>query len=208
MMQAVRYFDTITLAQPPREAIYRRLGFRRSSTRMTSRQQEETEGDIQNALDLIRLQGVALRLPVRVESTDRVVLPEDIVFTSRNLATFLKDSGEILLMGATAGEAVMAAIRRDTSGDHVTRAVVMDATASETVDAALDWIVSYFNQGLRREGKTLMKTRYSAGYGDLALENQRVIHHLLGMDRLGVSITDSCILVPEKSVTALTGIVA
>ncbi|MDQ5985461.1 MAG: hypothetical protein CSYNP_01171 [Syntrophus sp. SKADARSKE-3] len=208
MMQAVRYFDTITLAQVPREAIYRRLGFRRSSTRMSSRQQKETGSDIQNALDLIRLQGAVLRLPFHVESAGRVVLPEDIVFTSINLATFLKDSAEILLMGATAGEAVMEAIRRDTSGDHVTRAVVMDATASETVDAALDWIMSYLNQGLRREGKTLLKTRYSAGYGDLALENQRVIYKLLGMDRMGVAITDSCILVPEKSVTALTGIVA
>lgn len=207
-MHAVRYFDNITLAQWPREAIYRRLGFRRSSTRMTAQQHEETERYIQNALDLIRLQGAALRLPVRIESTDRIILPGEIVFISRNLATFLRDSEEIILMAATGGEGIMEAIRTDTSGDHVTRAVVMDAAASEIVDSALDWIMSYLSQGLRREGKALMNTRYSAGYGDLALENQRVIHQLLVMDRLGVSITDNYILVPEKSVTAMTGIVA
>jgi hypothetical protein len=90
----------------------------------------------------------------------------------------------------------------------VTRAVVLDAAASEIVDAALDWIMAYCNQGLRREGKMLMNTRYSAGYGDLALDSQRAFYRLLGLERLGVSMTDTCILVPEKSVTAVTGVVA
>ena len=44
--------------------------------------------------------------------------------------------------------------------------------------------------------------------GDLPLESQRIMHRLLDLERIGVSITDHCILVPEKSVTAITGIVA
>jgi cobalamin-dependent methionine synthase I len=57
------------------------------------------------------------------------------------------------------------------------------------------------------EGLIPLKARYSAGYGDLALENQRQIHRLLGMELLGVSLTDHSVLVPEKSVTAISGIV-
>jgi hypothetical protein len=207
-MNVVHYFDVITLAEWPRDAIYRRLGYRKASTRMTAKRQVETERQIKEALDLIHLQGAVLRLPIRIEQPDRVILPEDLVFTSKNLATFLRDVHEIVLMGATAGDEIMAAIQKDTARDQVAKGVVMDATASEIVDAALDWIMAYLNQGLRREGKLLMKTRYSAGYGDFALENQRAIHRLLAMERLGVSLTDTCILVPEKSVTAVTGVIA
>jgi len=207
-MNAVRYFHKIILAEWPYEAIYRRLGFRRASTRMTREQQEETEQSILAAEEIVRLQGAFLRQQVRVEPPERVVLADQVEFQSRNLAVFLQDAREIVMMAATAGEEIMQAIRRDAAGDCVTRAVVLDAAASEAVDAALDWIMGYLQQGLRREGKVLMNTRYSAGYGDLALENQRVIHRLLDLERLGVGLTESCILVPEKTVTAMTGILA
>ena len=192
----------------PRKAIYRRLGYHRATTRLSPEQEGETERIIEDAQGLIGLQGVILRLPVRVEPPDRIILSERDELVSRNLVSFLRDTREVVLMGATAGSAVMDAIRKDTEEDRVTRAVILDAVASECVDAALDWIMSYVSQGLRREGKSLMNTRYSAGYGDLALENQRIFHRLLEMDRIGVGITESCILMPEKSVTAVTGVLS
>jgi len=205
---AVHYFHTIILAEWPDEAIYRRLGFRRASTRMSPEQQAETERFIRVAQDMVRLQGAFLRQPVRVEPPERTVLANHVEFQSKNLVAFLRDAREMVLMAATAGEENMQAIRRDAAEEFITRAVVLDAAASEAVDAALDWIMGYLRQSLRREGKVLMNTRYSAGYGDLALENQRTIHQLLDLERLGIGLTESCILVPEKPVTAMTGILA
>jgi len=66
--------------------------------------------------------------------------------------------------------------------------------------------MDYFNQSLRRENRRLLGKRYSAGYGDLFLETQKVIYGLLQLDRIGIEITESCMLIPEKSVTAITGI--
>ncbi len=153
------------------------------------------------------MQGSALRLPIEIENTLLIRLPEGDAFASRKLARFLKDARELILMGATAGMAIMEAIQADIEGGNATRGVVLDATASEVVDAALDWITGYFRQSLRREGKTLLNSRFSAGYGDFDLENQQLMHRLLQMDRLNVTITENCLLVPEKSVTAVTGIV-
>jgi hypothetical protein len=109
-------------------------------------------------------------------------------------------------MGATAGREIMNAIEEDATGANVTRGIVLDAAASEIVDDALDWIVDYFNQSLRRENRRLLGKRYSAGYGDLFLEAQKAMHRLLQLDRIGIEITESCMLSPEKSVTAITGI--
>ena len=109
-------------------------------------------------------------------------------------------------MGATAGNAIMEAIREKTNRQEMTAAVVYDATASEMADAALDWITGFINRQIRREGKTMLERRFSAGYGDFALENQKLIYDALRMDQIGVAISERFLLIPEKSVTALSGI--
>ncbi len=192
----------------PQESIYRRLGYRRDATRISPRQTGEIEAYMEEARDLIALKGTVLRLPIRELTAERVSLGEEVVFASRNLARFLRGCREAALLGATAGPAIMAAIAEDAAGQNVTRAVVMDATASEMTDAALDWIMSYLRGLLRRENRALLDRRYSAGYGDFLLENQRSLYRLLQLDRFGVTLTESCLLVPEKSVTAVTGILA
>jgi cobalamin-dependent methionine synthase I len=198
----------MNLAEIPWQGIYRRLGFRKAATRMTSAQREETEKHIRRACDLIRLRGAILQLPVRITVPDKVALTDNVTWTSKDLVKFLRDSHAIYLMGVTGGNEIMEAIHADMEADHTTHAVILDAAASEIVDAGLDWIMAYLRQSLQREGRTLTKTRYSAGYGDLPLSHQRDVHRLLGLDRLGVSITETCILVPEKTVTAVTGVKA
>jgi hypothetical protein len=207
-MQSAVFFDNIRI-EAPREQIYRRLGYRKGRTRTSAAEDAEVEASIAGAYALIGLKGAALRLPILGRDAARIVLAGkngEVVWESRRLAKLLEHCGEVLLMGATAGGRIMEAIREDMDGNRVTRGVVLDAAASETVDAALDWIMGYFRQGLRRENKTLTGKRFSAGYGDFLLENQRGIAELLDLGRIGVELTAGCILTPEKSVTAVAGI--
>jgi hypothetical protein len=204
-MTPVIFFESISIPLPRKE-IYRRLGFIKGVTEISSSQKEEIERFIQDALSLIHLKGAGLRMPVQEIKGARIILAEDVTFESNQLAALLRNCREIVLMGATAGKDIMKAIEEDAAGRNVTRGIVFDATASETVDASLDWIMGYFNRTLLRENRQLLKKRYSAGYGDLLLETQNTIYRLLQLDRIGIRITDSCMLIPEKSVTAITGI--
>ena len=198
-------FHTIRIA-PPTEKIYQRLGYRRDVTQITPQQEQRIDHYIDEALALIHLQGVMLRLPIQDQGNGFLILGEDIHLASENLTTFLRNCDEALVMGATAGEAVMSAIRTDIAKDNVTRAVVFDATASEMADGALDWLMDYTRRDLIREGRVLLNRRYSAGYGDLTLENQQILYTVLNMREIGVQITPESLLIPEKSVTAITGI--
>ena len=200
------FFDNISVVVPY-ERVYRRLGYRKDVTMILPWQKGEVKRYIAEARLLIHLQGAAIRIPIQEKGAMRIVLSNDVVFESRQLTTFLEHCREVVLMGSTAGSDIMNAIEEDTASHHLTRGVVFDAAASETVNASLDWIMGYFNQELRRENKVLMQRRYSAGYGDFSLENQKTIHRLLELDRIGVKITASCILVPEKSVTAIAGVI-
>ncbi len=198
-------FERITI-EPPPEAIYRRLGHRKDLTRIRP-DEAKTLGDrIEQARTIITLKGAARRLPILSKDSRRIQLPDNEALKSVHLAALLADSQEVLLMGATAGDAIMEAIRQDTAADNLTRAIVFDATASEMVDAALDWMEAFFARELRRESRRLTKSRFSCGYGDLALENQKLFYDLLDLKRFGVELTEQYILTPEKSVTAVAGI--
>ncbi|NPU83423.1 MAG: methionine synthase [Syntrophaceae bacterium] len=201
----VTVFDAIPLRTPVRE-IYRRLGWRSGRTELPDDRRQEVDRQIREAESLIRLRGAARRIPLLRLESGRTVLAGGEALESTKLSRLLTGCPEILLMAATAGGDIVAEASRDTATGSATRGVVLDAAASEITDAALDWIAAWFNGTLLREGRRLLKRRYSPGYGDLALESQRILFDLLELDRIGISLTDHSLLVPEKSVIALTGI--
>ena len=204
-MKSVIFFNSINISAPGRE-IFRRLGYRTGITRIGEDQKEIIEDYIEYALSLIHLRGAGRRISIKEKSFSNIVLSNGITFKSKGLSKMIGDCEEIILMGATAGDDVIESIRGDTKANQLTRGVVLDAVASEMVDASLDWIVDYFNRDLRRENKRLTKSRFSAGYGDFILENQKVIYDTLQLERIGVQINENYILTPEKSVTAVAGI--
>jgi hypothetical protein len=205
MMNQVIFFEKI-LIDPPDNKIYRRLGFKKKTTEISAQQKKETDFFIEEASSIIMLKGTMLRINIISNDGNKIVLAGGITFISKQLANFLRDCKEALFLGSTAGDLIMKEIKEKTNQDNLAAAVVYDATASEMTDAALDWLMNYSNHQLRREGKKLLPRRFSAGYADFNLENQKVIYQQLQMEKIGVAINSNFILIPEKSVTAIAGI--
>ncbi|MFH2137241.1 MAG: methionine synthase [Candidatus Omnitrophota bacterium] len=201
----IEVFNPINV-NAPRERIYARLGYSRAKTKLNQKQKQQTELYIDQALSLIELKGAALRLEIRELKDDIVKLSRGVEFKSADLVQFFQGCGQVLVMGATSGADIVREIHVQGEGKDITAAVVYDAAASEMTDVALAWMVSYFNNVLRRENQCLTKRRFSAGYGDFSLENQKLICDLIKFNDLGVSVSDNFILQPEKSVTAVAGI--
>ncbi len=199
------FFHAIHLDMPV-EAVYRRLGYRRAHTQLGPGQQREMEAVLEDAAGMIELKGSALILSADMRRDGEIALETGDVLRSKGLARMLSLSRWVLLMGATAGNRIMDEIRSCSAGGNLARAVVLDAAASEMTDSALDWISAWIGQQVRREGLEVTPKRFSAGYGDFDLENQKVMYERLRLGEIGVSITDACILLPEKSVTAVAGI--
>ena len=200
-----KIFDTITLEMPI-EHIYSRLGYARGKTKITKAQEEALSRFILEAQEFLELQGSAARLMVIAKDAEKVMLENNIVFKSISLAQLLKDCDEVFFLGATAGMKIHEFIRDNSTEGDMTRAVVFDAVASECVDKALDWMMEYFYSELRRENKAFTRFRFSAGYGDFALDNQRIFYDTLQLARFGVRLTATSMFVPEKTVTALVGV--
>lgn len=190
----------------PRDKIYRRLGYRDGITSLTFKQKKQIEEYTERALSAIGLKAVALRLPIKKRAGKKILLSKGVVFSSKNLSSLLKDCSEVLLMAASSGNKIMSCIKGDLKKGNMVRAVVADAVASEMTDSALDWMSKYFNRQFLRENKSLTAKRFSCGYADFLLENQKKIYRILNLAKIGIKITRDYMLIPEKSVTAVAGI--
>ena len=206
-MHVLRDFPNIRVSIPARK-IFKRLGYIKNTTLLDQASQDDLESVIAAAHDIIVLKGRALRLPITKQDKNSIELDNSLRFASRKLSRFCACCQEALLMAATCGSQIIQEIKELTQNSNQTRAVIYDAAASELVDQALNWIMELYSRELLHESKNLLTRRYSAGYGDFKLENQIYFYNLLKLDTLGVTLTDSYILIPEKTVTAFTGITA
>ena len=203
-MAKVEFFHSITI-DLPYEKIYARLGYAKGITVLNAQQEAHIEQYIDEAFQYIALKGAACRIPIE-KNQDDIVIAGDIRLESKDISKFLRGSDEIVFIGATAGGEVIDKIKEYSQKAQMDKAVIFDATASEMVDDALSWIMDFLSYQIRRENKQFTPHRYSAGYGDFSLDNQKIICETLQMSALDVTLTDHCVLIPEKTVTAIAGI--
>lgn len=201
----VIFFDSLNVAIPVKR-VYTRLGYAQGKTKLGPAQKDKVESFIEQAGSLLSLKGAASLLPTEKIESGQVFLSKGVCFKSKAVADLLTGCPEVLVMAATAGDKIIQAIQRDSSGENVMRAVVFDAVASETADAGLDWITNYFNSQLSRKNMRLSPRRFSAGYGDFSLENQKTIYKILELEKIGVTLSPEYLLIPEKTVTAICGV--
>lgn len=128
---------------------------------------------------------------------DRVTLPGGM---ARNM---LQDCGRAALLVCTLGTGFDAWMRTEQARD-MTGAVMLDALGSAWVEAGCD--AAERELAARFEGMYLTD-RFSPGYGDLPLSVQpEILEATDAARRLGVQITESCLINPQKTVTAVIGI--
>ena len=128
-----------------------------------------------------------------------------VLIRSKNLSRTLKGCTSVYLMAATLGIGVDRLIAR-ASAVRMSDAVIYQAIAAAMIEAYCDEV----NDTLRHEAERVglyCRPRFSPGYGDFHIEHQRDFSRLLDTPKkIGLTVTESCLLVPIKSVTAVIGL--
>lgn len=148
----------------------------------------------------------------RPKNTSRVVgisvigegirLGDGSIILSESLARVMSGCREMLVFGATLGAEADMLIKRS-SAENIAMGAVMQAAAAAYIEEYCDEIQSELNEEFSAQGKPL-GDRFSPGYGDCPLEYQRQIFAILDCPRrIGLTLTDSCIMIPSKSITAV-----
>jgi len=120
------------------------------------------------------------------------------------LLRHLEGCAEAYLVCGTVGLG-LDALQRRVSVTSGADALIVQAVGAALIERYMDGVENEIRAELA-SGETLV-TRYSPGYGDFPLEAQREILAILDTPRkIGVSLTDSLLMVPSKSVSAVIGV--
>lgn len=120
--------------------------------------------------------------------------------TSKDLSKNLKDCKKTVVFGATVGIELDRLILRYGRISPV-KALIFQAIGAERIEALAD----AFNNEIKE--KYITVPRFSAGYGDFSVYKQTDIFNILDCGRkIGLTLNDSMMMSPTKSVTAIIGI--
>lgn len=184
-----------------RKEIYRYLGYRGQEADEATKQLVEV--CVKELLAVAEPRYLKQEYPLRV--LDDGVLDFGCFQTnSKNLMKNLGGCGQVLLMAVTLGLGVDRLLLKY-GKLQVAKAVVFQAAAAAMIESycnrlCLEWKKEYKELGL------YLRPRYSPGYGDFSLAFQKPILEELDAGRqIGITLTDGCLMVPTKSVTAVIG---
>ena len=123
---------------------------------------------------------------------------------SKDLARHLGGCRSAFLACGTIG-APFDALQRRAAAMSAADAFILQAIGAAAIEAWMDSVEDEIRQ-LLAPGESLAP-RYSPGYGDYPLAAQRDILGILDAPRtVGVSLTESLLMVPSKSVSAVIGV--
>lgn len=136
---------------------------------------------------------------------DRIRFKEtNLVFQSKDLSQHLQNSDKCALLAATLGLEIDKRLAYY-SRLNLTKGIVLDACATTAIEALCDEVQEEMREKAEKEGYYLT-TRYSPGYGDLAIDYQKdILEALKAYSKIGLSLTKDYIMLPRKSVTAFIG---
>ena len=128
----------------------------------------------------------------------------DVRIPSKDLARNLRECNKVVIFASTLGAQCDQQIRRAQIKDPV-KAAVLQATGAMYIEKCVDLLNEKIRIEFEEQGQKV-RPRFSPGYGDVSLEVQKDFFRLLPCQRIGLTLMDTLIMSPEKSVTAFIGI--
>lgn len=170
--------------------------------------EEHISRDIKNAMDQAYslIKGAACYRTFKVEEiTDQrvIITDSDSLFNGENMLRLLKKCDYATLLVCTIGKGIVEKIE-EVTGTSLADAFYLERVAAWMADYMAEQVGSIIEAEIRKNGYE-PTFRYAAGYGDWGLEAQKEIMRLTEADKIGVSITESFIMVPRFSVSAVIG---
>ena len=195
--------ENLTVALPE-SAVLSRLGRNRFLSNISNSEQVKLKMLMLKAFTQLRPRGRWMLQSI-VDRTDReVILPGNRVLHSEAFARFCGDAPLLWLGAVTVGSGI-ADLMSDPSA-AISEKVVFDAVGSECADDCLGNLQNLAAMELARHNLIMQKMRFSPGYGNLSLGVQEIFFDLLQLPELGMTLTESKIMQPEKSVTAFAAV--
>lgn len=136
---------------------------------------------------------------------DTLILNENIMLKSKRLVQTFRGCEKILVFLITIGIKLDNEIKILMNQRRMTEAYIWDAIGSVAVEEAVQDFQNMIDERLKKHGKKTT-IRFSPGYCDWSLEEQKKIFRILPHEVIEVTLSPSCLMSPRKSISGIFGI--
>jgi len=129
----------------------------------------------------------------------------DLVFTSRRISPMFSGCTQAAIFVATVGKRLEKKVARLMKTGLTLEALVVDSLGSVAVEKVADWFESEV-RGIAAAKGNKAGRRYSPGYCDWDITQQKELFRFLDGESIGVNLTGTCLMTPRKSISGIIGI--
>lgn len=139
------------------------------------------------------------------QDSHTILANEPVILTADTIIHQLTGAVEVAAVAITLGLPLEQEVSNLFSQQQTTLACLLDAAGTTALQAACAAVCKVISQQAAQAGLSAGR-RISPGQGDWPLERQAKLLELAAGASIGLSVTDTQMLVPRKSVTALVGL--
>ena len=134
-----------------------------------------------------------------------VILEDGSRITSEVLSRVLSRCRQVAIFVANIGRSLEERVAQLMKEGQILRATILDAVGSEVAEKTACYLQDKVRELAISDGSEVT-LRYSPGYCDWDITQQRVLFQAMNSAPLGVNLTEECLMVPRKSVSGLIGL--
>jgi len=128
-----------------------------------------------------------------------------VIFKSRIIARLLERCPQVAIFVVTIGKYLEETAFQLARDGLILQATVLDAIGSDAVEKVADFAQDRIKEMAEAQGLVTSR-RFSPGYCDWNVGQQRMLFYALTGNTLGVRLTGECLMVPQKSISGIIGI--
>lgn len=136
---------------------------------------------------------------------EHVKVGDTILNPGKIITHAMRDADYYAIFTATAGSDFENWCVRLKEEDDVLKDFIADALGSVIAEAAVAWLMEKLESEVAKQGLKI-SNNYSPGYCDWLLIEQRKLFSIFPVNVSGISLTDSCLMLPVKSVSGIVAI--
>lgn len=141
----------------------------------------------------------------RHPETGEIRIEDRMIKTSHKICKLMEGAEKIAVFVCTAGRGFSDYARKyNKEGDYL-KGYVVDTLGSVLVEKSMDFIQSELEKQMQKDGMNITN-RYSPGYCNWAIDDQKQLFSLLPSNKCNILLSDSCLMIPIKSVSGIIGI--
>jgi hypothetical protein len=135
-----------------------------------------------------------------------IAAPEPLELTGEVIKKHLAGAEKVAILAVTIGNQLEQAITGHFEKGEYTSALLLDAAATTAVEMVADQLNELIDQQAARLGYRTT-WRFSPGYGNWDITAQSAIIKLAGAEQIGITVTETAMMSPRKSVSAVIGFI-